>query len=146
MSNLESQLIGTWDLKRFELLNLTSNQSIYPYGTSPKGILIFSAEKYMTVALMANDRKAFATESLQFASVEEKTKAIETYLSYAGLWRIEDDKIFVDVKVSLLPNWTDATHYRTLQLEGDTLSFQTPIIKQGTQEIRVELQWERVTN
>ena len=144
MSNLESQIIGTWELTRFELLNLTSNQSIFPYGTSPKGILIFSAEKYMSVAIMANDRKPFVTESLQFASTEEKTKAIETYLSYSGSWNIEQDKIYVDVKVSLLPNWTNVTHYRTLQHEGDTLSFQTPKIKQGNQEMIVELDWKKV--
>ncbi len=143
MNKAENQIIGTWELTHFELINLTVDKSITPYGTNPIGTLIFSADGYMSVAIMANDRKHFITESLQLSSIEEKTHAIETYLSYSGLWRIEDDKIFVDVKVSLLPNWTGVEHSRTFQIKEDTLTFQTPKIKQGEYEIMVELSWKK---
>ena len=78
------------------------------------------------------------------ATDQEKIKAIETYLSYSGTWKIDNDKIFVTVLVSLLPNWTDKEHYRYFKISGDKLTFQTPTIKQGDNEIRVELLWRKL--
>lgn len=146
MSNQEEKIIGTWKLKKFELKNLTTGISSFPYGDTPVGILIFSKEKYMSVAIMSKDRSPFAIDSLQMGTVEEKTKAIDSFLSYAGIWRVEEDKIFVNVAVSLLPNWTDKEHFRTFQLKDNHLTFATPVIKMGNIDIIIQLDWIKVNN
>lgn len=144
MSKIENQIIGTWELVQFSLKNLTNGQSLAPYGKSPIGTLLFSTDGYMSVAIMEEGRVNFLKESLLAGSTEEKVRALETYLSYSGLWKIVDDKIFVDVKVSLLPNWTGVEHFRTFQLDDNILTFQTPVIKQGENEVMAELSWKRV--
>ena len=108
---------------------------------NPVGILIFSNDGFMSVSIMTDNRTDFEIESLQMASSEEKISAIETYLSYAGKWKLENDKIYVEVVTSLLPNWKNKEHYRTFQLTDEALSFQTPKMKQGDFEILVELDW-----
>ncbi len=138
---MKKQIIGSWRLNNFVLNNLTINKSILPYGKNPIGILIFSADGFMSVSIMAEERTDFEIESLQMSSSEEKISAIETYLTYAGKWRLEKDKIHVEVITSLLPNWKNKEHYRTFQLIDETLIFQTPKMKQGNFELMVELDW-----
>ncbi|MBA6157342.1 lipocalin-like domain-containing protein [Tenacibaculum sp. S7007] len=80
------------------------------------------------------------------SSPGEKIKAIETYLSYSGYWRLVDDKIYVKVITSLLPNWKDKEHFRIFKIVDNKLVLKTPIIKQGDFEISVELDWEKYKN
>tara|TARA_A100000171_G_scaffold7797_1_gene5904 strand:- start:5656 stop:6090 length:435 start_codon:yes stop_codon:yes gene_type:complete len=141
MKTPQQQIIGSWKLNNFELKNLTVDKSIFPYGKEPIGILIFGADGFMSVSVMSDNRINFEVESLQMSSAEEKISAIDTYLSYAGKWKIENDRIYVEVITSLLPNWKDKEHYRTFQLNDKTLSFQTPKMKQGDFDILVELDW-----
>lgn len=141
MYNYLPQIIGSWELKSFEVINLTVNKSLFPYGKIPIGLLIFSGDGFMSVSIMSDNRNPFATESLQMATTEEKTNAIDTYLSYAGKWRSEKDKIYVEVITSLLPNWQNKEHYRIFNLNKKILSFQTPVMKQGVNDIIVKLDW-----
>ncbi len=143
MTNEKNNLVGTWKLLSFELINKTANKTLYPYGKSPIGTLIFSADNFMTVAIMADGRENLSVESIQMATEQEKTKMVESYLSYSGTWRIDNDKIFVNVLVSLLPNWTNKEHYRHYDFSNDKLTFRTPTMQQGENELYVELSWER---
>lgn len=137
------KLIGTWKLLSFELINKTSDKIFYPYGKNPIGTLIFSVDNFMTVTIMADNRENLSVESIQMATEQEKIKTIESYLSYSGTWRIDNDKIFVTVLVSLLPNWTNKEHYRHFKISGNKLTFQTPTMKQGDNEIYIELSWTK---
>jgi hypothetical protein len=139
----KENIIGTWLLVSFELTSKTFNKKMYPYGLNPIGTLIFSADNYMTVAVMSDKREPLTVDSIQMASEQEKIRSIDTYLSYSGTWRIEDDKIFVNVMVSLLPNWTNKEHFRFFQLTDDHLTFQTPTMKQGDNEMFIELHWRK---
>jgi hypothetical protein len=140
----EKLIIGTWILERFELKNLSLNKTHYLYGQNPIGILIFSSDGYMSVTIMSDNRKNFAVESLLGASLEEKANAAETYLSYSGRWRIDKDKIFVTVLVSLLPNLKNKEHFRTFQITNENLLLRTPIITQEESKILIELSWQKL--
>ena len=144
METEKQKITGTWKLISFELINKSAGKIFYPYGKNPVGTLIVSSDNYMSVAVMADNRENFSTESIQTASEVEKARAMETYLSYSGTWKIIDDKIFVSVMVSLLPNWTNKEHYRYFQIDNDKLTFQTPPIKQGEREMYIELSWTRI--
>lgn len=141
MANDSNKIIGTWKLLSFVMINKTANKTLYPYGKSPIGTLIFSADNFMSVAIMADNRENLSVESIQMATDQEKIKTIESYLSYSGTWRIGNDKIFVNVLVSLLPNWTNKEHYRHYEISNDKLTFQTPIMKQGDNELYIKLTW-----
>jgi len=144
MQTENKEIIGAWKLVSFELINKTTGKIWYPYGKAPIGTLIFSADHYMSVALMADKRENFAAESIQMGTDREKIMAAETYLSYSGSWDIKDEKIFVTVHVSLLPNWIGKEHFRFFQIHGDKLFFQTPTVKQGDNESYVELSWTKI--
>lgn len=137
------KIIGTWKLLSFEVINKTSDKHFYPYGKNPIGTLIFSADNFMSVAIMADNRENLSVESIQMATDQEKIRTIESYLSYSGAWKIENDKIFVTVLVSLLPNWTNKEHYRQFKISDNKLNFKTPIIKQGDNEVYIELSWTK---
>ena len=78
MTTDSNKLIGTWKLRSFELINNTSDNIFYPYGKTPIGTLIFSADNFMTVAIMADNRENLSVESIQMATDQEKIKTIET--------------------------------------------------------------------
>lgn len=140
---IEEKLIGTWRLQRFVLINKTTGKAFSPYGDSPIGTLIFSADHVMTVAIMSGNRENLPVESIQLATEQQKSKLAESYMSYSGTWKLEGDKVIVHVLVSLLPNWTNKEHFRYVKLTEDQLLFRAPEMKQGENEIYIELSWTR---
>lgn len=97
----------------------------------------------MTVAIMSGNRENLPVESIQLATEQQKSKLAESYMSYSGTWKLEGDKVIVHVLVSLLPNWTNKEHFRYVKLTEDQLLFRTPEMKQGENEIYIELSWTR---
>lgn len=139
----KNNLVGSWKLLSFQLKYKNSEKFVCPYGLKPIGTLLFCEDGLMSVSIMANNRNNFSNESIQMASVEEKIQAIGSYLSYSGRWRIEDNKIFVNVLVSLIPNWVNKEHFRYFTLEKNNLTFITPQIYQTNEEVYIELIWTK---
>jgi len=81
MKTENANIIGTWELISFELINKTANKTFYPYGKTPIGTLIFSPDHYMSVAIMADNRENFTVESIQTGTEPEKIPAAQPLMS-----------------------------------------------------------------
>jgi hypothetical protein len=81
----------------------------YPLGRDAVGVIVYTDDGYMFVAIMCPDRQPFAAGDLLKGSGEEKARAAETYVSYCGRYELHGDTVIHHVELSLFPNWSGVT-------------------------------------
>ena len=98
-------LIGAWKLQRFEISFADGRQSLFPFGEQAQGLIIYSESGHMSAILSSDHRKPFSTSRLEDsnkASLEEKAQAFDSYLNYAGTYRIEGDEVVHSIELAQL--------------------------------------------
>ncbi len=136
-------LVGTWKLLSFEL-RLTNGAVIYPFGREVVGQLMYSSDGHMAGSFMKAQRPSFASGDVMAGTPQECDAAMKTYVSYAGTYRIEHDRVIHHAEVSLFPNWTGTDIVRVFALDGNTLTLSTPPMLVGGTEAVAALVWEKV--
>ena len=118
-------LTGTWRLVSAEYKSM-EGEAAYPYGQDPVGYIIYSDDGYMSVAIMKKARMNYASGDRMRGTLEEKSSAADSYLSYCGRYEIQGNKVIHHIEVSLFPNSVDTDQERTFEIDGDRLSLSTP--------------------
>jgi hypothetical protein len=137
-------LIGTWRLISWENRSLDGQKISYPLGKDAVGYIMYNEDGYMFVAIMRPNRVRFAAGDLLGGSTEEKTQAVDTYVSYCGRYEFNGDTVIHHVDLSLFPNWVGVEQERLVELREDQLTLSThPILLGGVQRT-AHLIWERV--
>ena len=145
--DLRSTIIGAWSLVTYESTAVDGTGLSYPLGSDARGIIMYTADGYMSAQIMRSDRRLFAGTDAHAASEAELAWAAEGYLSYAGPYTVLDGGLIAHhVDVSLLPNWVGGTQYRAARLADSHLQLapSEPIQLDG--ELRnARLLWRRVS-
>ncbi len=139
-------LVGTWRLVRFEVHRSGGQPPILPFGEGAEGLLIYGADGWMSAVLAHGEREELSTRRLESAGKapdREKAAAFETYLSYAGRWRIDGDEVVHSVEHALVPNIEGTELRRAWQLDGDRLVLSYQMVGRRGLPRRYELVWER---
>jgi hypothetical protein len=135
-------LIGTWRLVSCE--TIAADDSVaYPFGREAVGLLVYTEDGSMSVAIMRHDREPFAAGDLLGGSADEKRRAAESYLSYSGRYEVRGDSVVHHVELSLFPNWTGQDQVRAVELSGDRLTLEAPPFLLDGLERRARLIWQR---
>ncbi len=152
-------IAGTWRLQSCETLifdnpkagrkrsakdSKVKVKTRFPYGKSPDGILIYTPRGHMSVTIAAGKRPKFRKKNLFAGSTKQKVSAIESFVSYAGKYRLEGRMIVHDVQICLFPDWSGAELQREMNIEGNLLTLSVPpYIRDGKKQI-TRLVWKRV--
>lgn len=137
---------GTWKLLSYEV-HSNEGKITHPWGRNLEGQIMYSEEGYMSVAMMAIDRPIFAdSRDISKGTIEEKTAAIDRYLSYAGRYDIseKEGKIYHHLRISLFPNWINGNQVRNYRFEGNRLHLSTDPAPGDTKQKTGHLIWERI--
>ena len=105
-------LVGT-----YKLVSLTVEVDGTPFqqmGKAPHGYLVFTPTRFIYF-ITAENRK-FGT------SLDEKAALFDSLVGYAGLYRVEGDKLFLITEVSWVENTVGRTSVETWQLLGNRLT------------------------
>ena len=137
-----SGLVGTWRLVSMEIRDAAGGAS-FPFGPDAVGYLLYSADGYMSVAIMTADRPTFAAGDILGGGVEDRAEAAATYISYAGRYEVHGEWVVHHVEVSLFPNWVGSAQQRFCELLGDRLTLSTEPMALAGAERRAYLIWER---
>jgi len=120
-------LDGAWLLESFEFSvveDIDGSDVHRPLGYNPVGSVMIT-DGYLNLVFMVGDRAKFETPDVMGGSDAEKVAASDTYISFGGPCRIEDDVAVIDVAHSLFPNWVGGEQRRRFVLDGDRLTLQT---------------------
>jgi hypothetical protein len=137
----ENPLLGTWKLQSLVFEAMATGQRSSPFGDHPVGYLSYSPDGRMYAIVAAEDRPKprdlFPTDA-------EKVKLYETFLAYAGTYRVDGEKVIHHVDTSWNQSWTGTDLVRFYKLDGNTLTITTARAQSPFGEGQFILVWEKV--
>ena len=133
------KLIGAWTLARWFI---TSEDGTVeePLGPDADGLLVFTADGWMTSTMMAAGRPRLSRGNTRAAPVEERASAFDTFVSYCCRWRLVGRTVELQVLLSQNPAMVGTLQVRRLQLRGRTLTVSTEESLTGQKRVH-RLQW-----
>jgi hypothetical protein len=117
--NLKQQIVGTWDFIIAEVTGPDGKKS-FPFGETPKGILIFTPDGRFAQIHIASDAPKFASGNRLTGTAEEYAAINRRSLAVFGSYTVDEQKGTVTYKIvsSTFPNWEGEAQTRTI----DTLT------------------------
>jgi hypothetical protein len=136
-------LVGAWRLISWEN-QAADGQVTYPMGTDAIGYVLYAADGRFSVTISRRDRAGFAAGDLLSGTTQEKARALEGFVAYAGRYNFYGDRVIHHVELSLFPNWVGSDQERWVELaEGRLTLSASPLPLAGKQQVP-RLVWERV--
>jgi hypothetical protein len=137
------QLIGHWRLTQWRSTANGDAEVHFPFGENPSGSLVYGADGWVSVQIVAQDRPRFTVDDPHGGPAEEHAAAYLTCLAYCGRWEIREDRVVHRIEISLYPNWEGQEQVRLFELTDRTLVLRTPPITMNGVPFTTELEWTR---
>jgi hypothetical protein len=109
--NDQHPLVGAWRLVSWEN-RATDGQVSYPLGADALGYLVYTADRRFSVTISGANRARFTKGDLLGGTVQEKARAVEGFVAYAGRYTFHGQHVVHHVELSPFPNWV-GTHGRS---------------------------------
>lgn len=112
---LRQEIVGTWDFVVAEVTAPDGKKS-FPFGETPKGILIFTPDGRFAQIHVASDVPKFASGNRLTGTAEEYAAINRRSLSVFGTYTVDEDKKTVTFRIvsSTFPNWEGEAQTRTI--------------------------------
>ena len=112
---LKDQIVGSWNFVVAEVTAPDGKKS-FPFGATPKGILIFTADGRFAQIHVAGDVPKIASNNRLTATPEEYAAIMRRSLSVFGTWTVDEAKKTVTYQIvsSSFPNWEGEAQTRTI--------------------------------
>lgn len=130
---LKDQIVGTWNFVVAEVTAPDGKKS-FPFGETPKGILIFTADGRFAQIHVASDVPKIASNNRLTGTSEEYAAIMRRSLSVFGSYAVDEDKKTVTYSIvsSSYPNWEGEAQTRTIdKLTGDEFVNTNPGVAGG---------------
>lgn len=129
MPSLCDQLLGSWEPVSYEL-ELDGGRTVRPLGEDAVGSIVYTPQGQMSVNIMRPGLAAWASPNPAAGTPSEVAEAAAGYLAYAGSFTVDEAASIVEhhVSVSLFPNWVGNVQKRRVELDGDDLVLESPVI------------------
>src|SRR5437762_401048 len=131
--SLKQQIVGTWDFVVAEVTAPDGKKS-FPFGETPKGILIFTPEGRFAQIHVASDLPKFASGNRLTGTAEEYGAINRRSLSVFGSYMVDEEKKTVTFNIvsSTFPNWEGEAQTRTIdKLDADEFVNTNPNVAGG---------------
>lgn len=144
---LAEEVVGAWELVSFTAERPGDPEVGYPLGPDATGIIMYTADGYMSAQIMRPGRRDFDLFDGSGDDVEQAAAAATGYLAYSGPYTGDEatQTLHHDVRVSLLPSWLNTIQIREATLDGDQLTLgEEDTLPSGP--IRLVLTWRRAVS
>src|SRR2546423_199820 len=131
--SLKEQIVGTWDFVVAEITAPDGKKS-FPFGETPKGILIFTPDGRFAQIHVASDVPKFASGNRLTGTAEEYAAVNRRSLALFGSYTVDEEKKTVTFKIasSTFPNWEGEAQTRTIdKLNADEFVNTNPNVAGG---------------
>ena len=131
--SLKQQIVGTWDFVVAEITGADGKKS-FPFGETPKGVLIFTPEGRFSQIHIASDVPKIASGNRLTGTAEEYAAINRRSLSVFGSYTVDEEKKTVTFRItsSTFPNWEGEAQTRTIdKLTADEFVNTNPNVAGG---------------
>jgi ribosomal protein S18 acetylase RimI-like enzyme len=141
-----ADLVGSWDLRSWEAIGDDGSVG-HPMGERVEGILVYTASGTMITTIGPAQRPRLASaDPLRGGDDTERRRTAETFIAYAGSFRVEGEDVLHAVTLSLYPNWVGTLQRRHAALPDErTLVLSTDPFAIGGGRSVQRLTWDRRT-
>jgi hypothetical protein len=117
--SMRDQLVGTWTFVVAEVTAPDGKKS-FPFGETPKGIIVFTPEGHFAQIHVASDVPKIASNNRLTGTPDEYATIMRRSISVFGTYTVDDEKKTVTFHIvsSSFPNWEGEAQTRTI----DTLT------------------------
>jgi hypothetical protein len=118
----EPDIVGTWRLVSYEDKPPTGT-SLYPYGSDPKGLLMYDATGHMSIQIMKVPHPKVASGDDARVTPDEKQALYDAYVAYFGTYTLDRDQgvVIHHVEADLADVFIGSDESRPFVLRDDTL-------------------------
>lgn len=118
----KEDLHGSWQLESWTIGYSNRDEFTYPYGEDPTGLLLYTADGWMSASICRHERALFP-QDVSFRKIPDATKAeaFSSYFHYAGRYRVVDGDVIHYVSQSLNPDFPGTEQLRHAEMDGQTL-------------------------
>ena len=131
--SLKEQIVGTWDFTVAEVTAADGKKS-FPFGETPKGVLVFTPEGRFAQIHVASDLPKIASGNRLTGSAEEYAAINRRSLSVFGSYTVDEAKktVTFNITSSTFPNWEGEAQTRTIdRLTADEFVNTNPNVAGG---------------
>lgn len=147
MTSIKNELIGTWKLLSYIEVPIEGDDSLFPMGKQPYGILMYSPDGYMAVQIAKEGRLLYKSNDKMMATHEEMASSLQGYIAFSGKYKVDNNHAVVTycIESSLFPNWKNEMQHRKIDFEGDVLYLKStePILSNGMY-VNSYMTWKRM--
>jgi hypothetical protein len=113
--SLKEQIVGSWDFVVAEITAADGTTS-YPFGETPKGLLIFTPDGRFSQIHVASDVPKIASGNRLTGTAEEYAAINRRSLAVFGSYTVDEEKKTVTFNIvsSTFPNWQGEAQTRTI--------------------------------
>ena len=133
---LKDQIVGTWNFVVAEVTAPDGRKS-FPFGETPKGILIFTADGRFAQIHVAGDVSRIASNNRLTGTPEEYADIMRRSLSVFGTYTVDEAKKTVTYNIvsASFPNWEGEAQTRNIdKLTADEFVNTNPNLAGGRGE------------
>lgn len=118
----EPDSVGTWLLVSYEDKPPTG-PSLFPYGSDPKGLLMYDASGHMSIQIMKVPHPKVASGDDARVTPEEKQTLYDAYVAYFGTYSVDHQQgvVIHHVEADLADVFIGNDESRPFVLRDDTL-------------------------
>ncbi len=131
--SLKDQIVGTWDFVVAEVTAPDGKKS-FPFGETPKGILIFTTDGHFAQIHIASDVPRIASNNRLTATPEEYAAIMRRSLSVFGTYTVDEANKTVTYNIvsASFPNWEGEAQTRVIdKLTADEFVNTNPSVAGG---------------
>lgn len=114
-------LVGSWTLVSSTIRQ--GGNTIQPFGTDPKGALIFGANGRYVAMIARPGLPKFAGDNRMTGTPDEYKAIVNGTIAHFGSYIADATTITFRIETSSYPNWDGAEQKRSYTLAGDTLTY-----------------------
>ena len=115
--SLRDQLVGTWNFVVAEV-TAPDGKKTFPFGETPKGILIFTPDGHFAQIHVASDVPRIASNNRMTGTADEYQAIMRRSISVFGTYTVDEGKKTVTYNIvsSSFPNWEGEEQTRVIDL------------------------------
>jgi hypothetical protein len=131
--SLKDQIVGAWDFVVAEVTAPDGKKS-FPFGETPKGVLVFTPEGRFAQIHIASDVPKIASNNRLTGTAEEYAEIMRRSVSVFGTYTVDEAKKTVTYNIvsASFPNWQGEAQVRTIdKLTNDEFVNTNPNVAGG---------------
>lgn len=118
---MQGQIEGGWELVAWEI-HYGESEVAYPFGTGPKGLLVYTSDGFMSAQLSVSVRPSLQGQSVRKLTDAQRQSLLEGFFAYCGAYTVIENSIVHHVSQALNPDFIGTDQVRRAELSNDHLT------------------------